>query len=235
MVAGESDNLWQQQQQEHRDSPCPAAPRLACGALRHCCHRVRHHHRRCCCNSRRGAPQPRREVSSSSGSSRSLRRRCGCGMGEYIFLLIPRTPLSPGAAFLFSLLEEASPSFRCAVDVGGTLAKLVFIEELGSQSAAAAAEAAAAEAAAAAASGFSRRDPQLAARAYASNCDAALDLASPLLTIRGQSVFITCRVYHLDCRSSPSQWLHPCIWMHLRCRRYYPLPHLHQQAPANYG
>ena len=99
-------------------------------------------------------------------------------------MLIPRKPLSAGASFLFSLLQEASPTVRCAVDMGGTLAKVVFIEELGPQSAAAAAAAAAA---AGSSSSFSRRDPQLTARAYASNCDAALDLASPLLTIRGLS------------------------------------------------
>ncbi|CDJ37547.1 pantothenate kinase, putative [Eimeria tenella] len=182
----------EQQQQHEKPSPPEAAPE-ASEPMRACCHLGRVHHRRCCRGAHGGAVQQAREQSSShqghsdhshshSGSSssschRSPWRRCGCRLGEYIFLLIPRKPLSPGAAFLFSLLQEASPSVRCAVDMGGTLAKLVFIEELGPQSAAAAA-------AAAGGPDFSRRDPQLAARAYASNCDAALDLASPLLTIR---------------------------------------------------
>ncbi|CDJ57889.1 hypothetical protein EMWEY_00012160 [Eimeria maxima] len=141
------------------------------------CHGHRHHHHHHHHRHHGGS-------SSSNGSScRRNRRRCGCHLGEYMFMLIPRKPLSAGASFLFSLLQEASPTVRCAVDMGGTLAKVVFIEELGPHSAAAAAAAAAAVAAGGS-TGFSRRDPQLTARAYASNCDAALDLASPLLTIR---------------------------------------------------
>lgn len=161
--------------------PAPEAPRV---------HRHGRHshqiHRRCCCCSHCPRFRGTAPTSSSCGGPGHMRRRCGCRIGEYIFFLIPRKPLSPGAAFLFSLLEEASPRFRCAVDIGGTLAKLVFIEELGPHSAAAAAEAAAAAAAASGGlPGFARRDPQLAARIYAGTCDAALDLASPLLTIRG--------------------------------------------------
>ncbi|KAL8434392.1 hypothetical protein ACSSS7_003218 [Eimeria intestinalis] len=176
----------QQQQQQHM-SPPPEAAMPAPPVPRGCCHRRPHahqSHRRCCCAStfHRGKASPNcsSSNSNSNSSSVSLRRRCGCRLGGCIFLLIPRKALSPGAAFLFSLLQEASPRFRCAVDMGGTLAKLVFIEELEPQSAAATAAAGAA----AGSAGFARPDPQLAARVYAGNCDAALDLASPLLTIR---------------------------------------------------
>ncbi|OEH76174.1 putative pantothenate kinase [Cyclospora cayetanensis] len=152
--------------------------------LRRCCRHGCHQLVRCCRHAHYGAAQDSHEDARgirNHVNCRSLRRRCGCRMGEYIFLLIPRKPLSPGAAFLFSLLEEDSPSFRCAVDMGGTLAKLVFIEELGHQSVDAASVDATGTVGA---TTLSRRDPQLAARAYSSTCDAALDLASPSLTIR---------------------------------------------------
>ncbi|KAL8273231.1 hypothetical protein Esti_002847 [Eimeria stiedai] len=180
-----------QQQQQQQVSPPPEAAMPAPPAPRGCCHRRAHahqSHRRCCCVSHCSGCHRGKASSNCSGSGSSysgslnLRRRCGCRLGGFIFLLIPRKALSPGAAFLFSLLQESSPRFRCAVDMGGTLAKLVFIEELEPQSAAATAAAAAAGAAGSA--GFARPDPQLAARVYAGNCDAALDLASPLLTIR---------------------------------------------------
>ncbi|KAL8450153.1 hypothetical protein Emag_003397 [Eimeria magna] len=189
------EGSFQQQQQPQHElqqvSPPPEAAIPAPPTPRGCCHRRSHAHqphRRCGCVSHGSGCHRGKASASCSGSSSSnsgsvnLRRRCGCRLGGCIFLLIPRKALSPGAAFLFSLLQESSPRFRCAVDMGGTLAKLVFIEELEPQSAAATAVAAAAGAGGSA--GFARPDPQLAARVYAGNCDAALDLASPLLTIR---------------------------------------------------
>lgn len=210
----------QRLQQKEASPPPEAAMPAPQVVARGCCHRRHPHHlhRRSCCGAHcRGSHQGREDCNNptSSGSCRAIRRRCGCRIGEYIFLLIPRKPLSPGAAFLFSLLQEESPSFRCAVDMGGTLAKLVFIEEVGPHSAAAAAQAAAA-AAAVSDTGFTRQDPQLTARAYASNCDAALDLASPLLTIRGQPVFASLRLslsFTVSLHRSPSLslFVSPCL------------------------